>query len=106
MLIQVCLRQWGFSMQASQQVYDPKKNKVFTIVEILIVLIIVGVLSTIILPMANRFIEKSKETTCIGNRKTIEKAYDLYRIGKSDPVTLAQFISDGSAESAEWADHT
>ena len=55
--------------------------------------------------MANRFIEKSKETTCIGNRKTIEKAYDLYRIGKSDPVTLAQFISDGAAESAEWADH-
>ena len=92
-------------MQASQQVYDSKKNKGFTIVEILIVLIIVGVLSAVILPMASVFIEKSKETTCIGNRKTIEKAYNLYRIGQSNPVTLAQFISDGAADSAEWADH-
>lgn len=92
-------------MQASQQVYDSKKNKGFTIVEILIVLIIVGVLSAIILPMAGAFIEKSKETTCIGNRKTIEKAYNLYRTGQSNPVTLTQFISDGATNSAEWADH-
>lgn len=91
-------------MRSSQRVYGSIKNDGFTLVEILIVLVIVVVLSGLILLISTAVIDKSKETTCIANRKIIEKAYIFYKLNKSNPVMLEQFIADGSADSAEWTD--
>ena len=54
------------------------RRKSFTIVELVIVVIVVGILATLAFPAYQNFIESQKERACETNLKTIKAALDAY----------------------------
>lgn len=66
----------------------------FTIIEFLIAIILLAILSGVLMFSFSAMIDKSKATTCLANRKTIQKAYNLYSLGKTNPKSLYDFILD------------
>jgi type II secretion system protein G len=54
------------------------KKKGFTILELLIVVIIIGMLAGLILPVLSQAREKARRTTCINNLKQFSAAYEMY----------------------------
>jgi prepilin-type N-terminal cleavage/methylation domain-containing protein len=54
------------------------RKKAFTLIEIMIALIIVGILATLGLPFFQNVLESSKEKVCDTNLEAIKKAVDIY----------------------------
>ena len=54
------------------------KNRSFTLVEIIVVVVIVGILATLGLPYFQNVMESSKEKVCDTNLKTLLKAVEIY----------------------------
>lgn len=55
-----------------------RNQKGFTIMELMIVIVIIGILIAIAVPAYNSFVEKARSSTCSANRRTIESAAGLY----------------------------
>lgn len=73
-----------------------KKQQAFTIVEMLITIIIIGIIAGISILSAYAFIEKTKETECFGERRQIAAAYTIekYTSGKDFETTIAKVMSE------------
>ncbi len=73
-----------------------KKNKRFTIVELIIVMAIIGVLTLIAVPMYTKYIEQARKTSELSNART------LYT------VALTSIVSDtrNGDISTDWEDST
>ncbi|MCX5708027.1 MAG: prepilin-type N-terminal cleavage/methylation domain-containing protein [Candidatus Omnitrophica bacterium] len=54
------------------------KNRAFTLVEIIVTVVIVGILATIGLPTYQNVLESSKERVCDTNLLTLQKAVEMY----------------------------
>ena len=87
-----------------------QKNKAFTLVEILIVVIIIGILAGLMMLSAGSSTETVERTACRGDRRTIKSAYYVERaenrktFKESLEKAMAQFtkvrdltVADGSA---------
>ena len=63
-------------------------KKAFTLLELLVVVLIIGILTTIAVPIFNIAVEKSRAADAITNIKSISKAVDVYRLehGAYPPV--------------------
>ncbi|MCE5201475.1 MAG: prepilin-type N-terminal cleavage/methylation domain-containing protein, partial [Synergistaceae bacterium] len=73
-----------------------KKQRAFTIVEMLITIIIIGIVAGILILSAYAFIEKAKETECSGERRQITAAYTIekYTSGKDFETTIVKVMSE------------
>jgi len=57
-----------------------RNEKGFTLMELMIVIVIIGVLAAIGLPAYNSFVARSKKTVCESNMRVIKTALDMYKI--------------------------
>jgi prepilin-type N-terminal cleavage/methylation domain-containing protein len=75
-----------------------KKSKGFTLVEIMIVVLIIGILLAIAVPNFVKARETSRSRTCIGNLKQTDSAKEQYamenRLASGAAVTWANLAPD------------
>ncbi|MBL8049184.1 MAG: prepilin-type N-terminal cleavage/methylation domain-containing protein [Chthonomonas sp.] len=73
-----------------------KKNKGFTLIEIMIVVMIIGILLAIAVPNFVRARDTSRASTCVANLKQIDSAKEQYamenRLGSGATVTQANIV--------------
>ena len=72
-------------------------RKAFTLVEILIVIIVIGILAGLMLVNANAAIETSKRAVCVADRRTIKSAWHY-----QDAMHRGQFQSNIAAAMADF----
>jgi len=67
-----------------------RNEKGFTLMELMIVIVIIGILAAIGVPTYQGFIARSKKAVCDTNKRTLQTALDMYRIESNgvDPVDL------------------
>ena len=63
------------------------RRRAFTLVELLMVIIIIGVLAGMMLAGADAMFGKSKATRCLNDRKILEKEYMLAKLNNYDGIT-------------------
>ena len=69
-----------------------RKNKGFTLVEILIVVVILGILAAIVIPQFSDASTQSKVSSCRSSLQSLRSQIQLYKIQHNDnPPTLADF---------------
>ena len=87
------------------------KKQGFTLVEILVVMVVIGILIALIIPNALKAIEIANTKTCANNIRTIDSAIQLYyaqnRAWPSSVNDLCDFLDDvactGAAGSRTFA---
>jgi len=77
---------------------ETKRNRGFTLVEILIVVVILGILAAIVIPQFSDAATEANDANLVSNLQTLRSQIALYRIQHSDddPRTdsLANFTAD------------
>jgi general secretion pathway protein G len=85
---------------------SPRRNQAgFTLVELLIVVIILGILAAVVIPQFNTAAAESKEAALASNLATIRQAIELYKVQHNDTFPDATIVTqlttvtdaDGSA---------
>lgn len=66
-----------------------RNQKGFTIMELLIVIVIIGILIAIAVPAYNNFRARAQHTACEANRRTIKSAWGLWLADGAVPAALA-----------------
>lgn len=73
-----------------------KKDKGFTLVELLIVIVILGILATVTVFAVQGITDQGKESTCAADKKTYEVAVEAYWAQNSAwPANDAALVSGG-----------
>jgi len=60
----------------------------FTLMELMIVIVIIGVLAAIGIPAYNNYVKKAKAAKCQANRRTLDAAVGLYHAEHGDYPTV------------------
>ncbi len=69
----------------------------FTLVELMVVVLIIGILISIAIPVFNSMTEKARLRTCLANQRTIQGAASMWRVDSTTPVsTLAGVLNVSS----------
>ena len=77
-----------------------KKDKGFTLVELLIVIVILGILATVTVFAVRGITDQGKKSTCDSDKKTLEVAVEAYYAKWNVDPTEAQLVSGGFIKSA------
>ncbi|MBO4706967.1 MAG: prepilin-type N-terminal cleavage/methylation domain-containing protein [Elusimicrobiaceae bacterium] len=82
-------------------------GKGFTLLELLVVVLIIGILASIALPQYNKAVEKAKLSEALINIKTIEASVDRYLLTNSIPVNETNISDklDVDLSGGEWNDY-
>ncbi len=75
-----------------------RKNKGFTLVEILIVVIILGILAAIVIPQFTNASEDARKSSLSSQLQTLRSQVELYKLQHRDQYPT----SDGSADATKW----
>ena len=67
------------------------KNRGFSLIELVIVITIMVVLTSLLAPSLLRYLSKSREAACLSNRDEFLRVYDLYRIAHEGDANLADY---------------
>ena len=65
----------------------------FTLVELLIVVIILGILAAVVIPQFNTAAAESKEAALASNLATIRQAVELYKVQHNDTFPTASIVT-------------
>jgi len=68
----------------------------FTIVELMVVVLIIGILVAIAIPVFNATRERTELRTCFANQRTIEGAVSVWRVDSTLPVSVLAGLIDSS----------
>ena len=78
-----------------------KRDKGFTLVELLIVIVILGILATVTVFAVRGITDKGKTSACAADRKTLEVAAEAYAAQNGPyPPDMAAMVSTGLLRSA------
>ena len=71
-----------------------KRNQGFTLVEILIVVVILGILAAIVIPQFSQASTEARESSLASNLQSIRSQIELYKIQHNDnPPSFANFVA-------------
>jgi len=73
-----------------------RKEEGFTLVELMVVVLIIGILVAIAIPVFNAAKAKAQERTCFANERTIEGAFQTY-VAEHDgtvPAAVGDLVPD------------
>ncbi|WP_462164599.1 type II secretion system major pseudopilin GspG [Pseudoalteromonas xiamenensis] len=74
-----------------------KKNSGFSLIEMMIVLIILGLLGSLVAPKLFSKVSSSKKKTALAQMQMVETAIDTYRLDMGNvPAKLEQLVSDNA----------
>jgi len=77
-----------------------KNNKGFTLVELMVVVVIIGILVAIAIPVYNASETRAKKGVCEANRRMIESALEQYYMNEGNYTTtlgdLDEYFKDGA----------
>lgn len=79
-----------------------KRNRGFSLVELIIVIAIIASLTAIIVPTYLVYVSKARQTTCQANRASLEKVLKIEMTDK-DYATLQDAYNAKTAAEPEWA---
>ncbi|MCB9381000.1 MAG: prepilin-type N-terminal cleavage/methylation domain-containing protein [Acidimicrobiaceae bacterium] len=84
-----------------------KKDRGFTLVELLIVIVILGILATVTVFAVRGITNKGQESACAADKKTIEVAAEAYmaQVGEY-PATMQAMVDEGLLRSADSGNYT
>jgi general secretion pathway protein G len=72
---------------------SPRRNQAgFTLVELLIVVIILGILAAVVIPQFNTAAAESKEAALASNLATIRQAIELYKVQHNDTFPTSAIV--------------
>lgn len=73
---------------------NPRRNQAgFTLVELLIVVIILGILAAVVIPQFNTAAAESKEAALASNLATIRQAIELYKVQHNDTFPTSSIVN-------------
>jgi prepilin-type N-terminal cleavage/methylation domain-containing protein len=75
-------------------------DKGFTLVELLIVIVILGILATVTVFAVRGITDQGKTSTCAGDKRTLEVAVEAYYAKFNANPTEAQLVSGGFIKAA------
>jgi len=73
-----------------------RKNRGFTLVEILIVVIILGILAAIVIPQFTNASQEARQSSLVSQLQTLRSQIELYKLQHGD--TLPNLIAGGAAQ--------
>jgi general secretion pathway protein G len=79
-------------------------EKGFTLVELMVVVIIIGVLAAISIPVVYQQVDQAKQKRAIAEIKTMKTTVDIYRMEKSVFPTTGEVVGVFSNAGIEFAD--
>ena len=71
---------------------NTRNQKGFTLVELLIVVIILGILAAVVIPQFNSAATESKEAALASNLATIRQAIEMYKVQHNDNFPTAAIV--------------
>jgi general secretion pathway protein G len=81
-----------------------RKNKGFTLVEILIVVVILGILAAIVIPQFTDASTQSKVASCQTSLMSLRSQIELYKIQHNDTAPGGTAAAPGTFGEATWID--
>lgn len=75
-------------------------------IELLVAVIIVATLVALLIFSYSSMIKKSEATTCLANRKTINRAFNIYRLGNTESSSLDLFLKNTNGMADIWLDNS